>query len=153
MKRRKQNSDNKYSYDPLTGVITYKTSSGNMKAGKIAGHTRDDGYIIIGQVYAHVLAWRIYYGKWPPDNMEVDHLNRIRSDNRIENLVLKTRILNRHNRDDADQYGRYVWHKNDKYRNKRYTVRINGISLGYFETNDMAIYARDMYLQSKEIEL
>lgn len=153
MRRFKQNPEEKYLYNPDTGIITYKISIGSMKQGKIAGHTREDGYVIIGQVYAHILAWRLYYGKWPPKNLEIDHKNRVRDDNRISNLVLLNRVGNRNNRDDADQYGRYIWYKSDGPRLKRFNVRISGKSVGFFETNDMAIYARDMYLQSKEIVL
>jgi hypothetical protein len=33
---------------------------------------------------AHRVAWAIYYGKWP--EKQIDHINHIKSDNRINNL-------------------------------------------------------------------
>jgi hypothetical protein len=35
-------------------------------------------------IYAHRLAWVLTHGKWPDD--QIDHINRVRHDNRISNL-------------------------------------------------------------------
>lgn len=57
-------------------------------SGKIAGRTSCYGYIQIGlnkRIYfAHRLVWLWHYGVWP--NGPLDHINRNRRDNRIENL-------------------------------------------------------------------
>jgi len=77
-----------FDYNPDNGLLTRKVStSNNVKVGDIAGCRRNDGYILINingtVVYAHRLAWTIYYGVNP---MHIDHINMIKSDNRISNL-------------------------------------------------------------------
>jgi len=57
------------------------------------------GYWYIGvggkQYPAHRLAWFYVHGKWP--NGDIDHINRIRDDNRIVNLRDTTTSKNLHN--------------------------------------------------------
>lgn len=71
-------------YNPETGVFTWIATR---RMGRVAGTTSRLGYIMIlidGMGYiSHRLAWMYMYGYWP---LEIDHLNRIRNDNRIENL-------------------------------------------------------------------
>ena len=87
------------SYDRDTGLFTWLVDCGSNKVkGKIAGAEKE-GYITIHidsqQYRAHILAWIYVYG-YTPD--ELDHENRIKSDNRIKNLRLTTRVLNAQNR-------------------------------------------------------
>ena len=42
------------------------------------------GQIFKKQHKAHRIAWALYYGVWPSNN--IDHINGVRDDNRIENL-------------------------------------------------------------------
>lgn len=79
-----------FSYNPLTGKITRndrKNSNGSLDK---------DGYLIIKikgkQFKAHRLAFLLYYGYFP--KKEIDHINRIRTDNRILNLREVTRLEN-----------------------------------------------------------
>jgi hypothetical protein len=62
---------------------------------KLAGFRKANGYIAIGirgkEYFAHRLAWFYVRGVWP---IEIDHINRIRNDNRIINLRLCTRSQN-----------------------------------------------------------
>lgn len=58
-------------------------------AEKLAFTARQSGGYACGAVnkvvmQAHVVAWAIYYGEWPEG--EIDHINGIRTDNRICNL-------------------------------------------------------------------
>jgi hypothetical protein len=79
------------SYDKDTGVFIWikkiNPRSGKVKVGNIAGGL-SNGYRVIkinnNNYCAHRLAWLYIYGKWPKN--EIDHINGIRSDNRIENL-------------------------------------------------------------------
>lgn len=77
-------------YNPYTGDFYWRwvDNSGTAKAGDRAGTlSRRDGHITIkiyGKRYlAHYLAWFYVYGDFPK---KVVHLNRLRADNRIENL-------------------------------------------------------------------
>jgi len=75
-------------YDCDTGLLRWRISpASNVSVGAIAGHN-DSGYRKIrykGRGYrAHRLAWLIYYGTWPRD--QIDHINGVKDDNRIVNL-------------------------------------------------------------------
>ena len=109
-------------YDPATGKLTWLVAHQKVKIGDEAGHLRDDGYVDIsikGTLFlAHRVIWCLVYGYWPEH--EVDHLNRIRDDNRIENLEHKTQSCNLRNgsvrRDSKTGIpGVHYSHKLDKY--------------------------------------
>lgn len=92
-------------YDPDTGLFTWRAPLSNVvRVGQVAG-TRDScGYIAIGvdgrRCLAHRLAWLHYYGEhappWP--QCQIDHINRIKTDNRIANLRLVSPSGNKQNR-------------------------------------------------------
>ena len=87
-------------YDPESGEFTWRKSQGSVKAGSMAGFIHNTkGYVnikIFRRLYlGHRLAWFYTYGKWPVT--EVDHINRIRSDNRIANLREASTNQNKHN--------------------------------------------------------
>lgn len=78
-----------WSYDPGTGKITWKVARGTrIKAGDIAGCINKTGYCAIVHSFkgykAHRLAWLLSYGVWPSG--VIDHINGIKSDNRLQNL-------------------------------------------------------------------
>lgn len=77
------------SYDPETGEFRWLLRKGwERGAGRVAGSKKRRGYVdigILGTVYqAHRLAWLHYHGEWP--KQQIDHINRVRDDNRIVNL-------------------------------------------------------------------
>ena len=81
-----------YSYDPITGIIIGKR-------GLPVGHLNPSGYLQVtfgGKCFqAHRLAWRLHTGEWPSD--EIDHINRIKDDNRWANLRAANRYINTQN--------------------------------------------------------
>ena len=87
----------RFHYNELTGEFTRKVSMNTAHpVGGIAGTVTNTGYVAIGingRYYkAHRLAWLYVHGEWP--SSEVDHLNRVKTDNSINNLEPKTRSGN-----------------------------------------------------------
>ena len=86
-------------YDESTGVFRWAVSRGAVKQGETTGYQRKDGYMsirIFGRNYpAHRLAWLHVTGQWPTG--QIDHINRVRSDNRWDNLRDCTASQNRQN--------------------------------------------------------
>lgn len=68
-------------------------------AGKEAFTALRQGYrvgAILGVIFvAHRVAWAIYHGVWPPE--QIDHVNGIRDDNRLLNLRAVPNVLNHRN--------------------------------------------------------
>ncbi|MBU4609190.1 HNH endonuclease [Achromobacter sp. GG226] len=76
-------------YDQNSGAFHWKARAGVHRTGRIAGSLcRKDGYVIISidrtKRPAHRLAWAYVYGEWP--KRLIDHINGVRTDNRIANL-------------------------------------------------------------------
>lgn len=87
-------------YDQETGVFVWKQSRGGTAvAGSVAGGIQLNGYRYIPfkgkPTGAHRLAWLYTYGEMPSG--DVDHINRDRDDNRIDNLRCATRSENMRN--------------------------------------------------------
>lgn len=86
-------------YEPDTGIFRWHIPRKRCVVGEIAGCLRQNGSWQIrldGHLYrAHRLAWLYMTGKWPVD--EIDHKNRISSDNRWDNLREATRLQNQVN--------------------------------------------------------
>lgn len=85
------------SYNPETGLMTWKVNTGRQKKiGKIAGTNKKGDYSRVsigGKTYlSHRIIWALHYGIWP-SNL-VDHINGEQSDNRISNLREATNLQN-----------------------------------------------------------
>lgn len=87
------------SYNADTGVFLNKVARRRALIGAVSGRINRDGYRQIqidGRIYsAHRLAWLYVHGSWPGGF--IDHINRLRSDNRLENLRLASRAENNQN--------------------------------------------------------
>ena len=88
-------------YDKETGKFTWRITRCHLaKAGQEAGAPDFYGYIAItvngSRCKAHRLAWFYVHGAWPAN--DIDHINQIKSDNRISNLREATRSENFQNR-------------------------------------------------------
>lgn len=80
-------------------------------AGKPAlAHKGSDGYlkgrVDRVEVKAHRVVWACFHGKWP--KFQIDHINRIKTDNRIENLRDVRPSENCRNR-SATSVRPYIW--------------------------------------------
>jgi phage terminase large subunit-like protein len=86
-------------YNPETGILTAKVSRKTAKAGEPVGNLNKLGYWVLKfngtQYLQHRVAWYLHYGKDP--EMDIDHMNGDRTDNRITNLRLATRQTNNQN--------------------------------------------------------
>lgn len=96
----KNELDEILNFNSISGVFTWKGDrSQRVKAGSIAGTRNGQGYVEIkihGKSFqAHRLAWIISTGIAPLE--QIDHINRIRTDNRIANLREASRSENLQN--------------------------------------------------------
>lgn len=81
------------SYNPITGLVHRKCDIGKRhKAGELVGSDAQ-GWLrmcINGEYYLlHRIVWYMHTGN-DPYPYEIDHINRVRTDNRIDNLRLVT---------------------------------------------------------------
>jgi len=127
-------------YNPETGIFTNKTNRNSAKKGESAGAKHHTGYIRIGvsgiKYSAHRLAWFYIYKKWPSD--EIDHINRNRADNRINNLREATaheNTLNTVRRAEKTSNTKgIIWNK----IKQEWMAYYNGKYLGYTKTIEEA---------------
>lgn len=137
-------------YDPATGRFTWLVNrAGTARAGSLAGSADAQGYHVIrvdGELYkAHRLALLISRGSWPAD--EVDHVNGIRNDNRMQNLREVTKQQNAQNRVLPPRHNRsgvagVHWFARDSKWLARITVCGKRRSLGLYTSFDAAVAAR-----------
>lgn len=106
------------------------------------GSLDKDGYLIIKiktrQYKTHRLVYAYFNGKFPAH--EIDHINRIRTDNRIENLRDATREVNTNNvikriNKDTGVIGIYL-DKATKGLKKKYTFRYKGRPYRFYTLED-----------------
>lgn len=104
-------------YDPETGVFQWRKPRAQAIGKSEAGTINASGYRIMnvaGKLYrAHRLAWLYVYGEMP-DGM-IDHINGVRSDNRIANLRLadngKNQMNAKRRSDNKSGYRGVSWHR------------------------------------------
>lgn len=125
-------------YDPETGIFKRLIFSKFTKYGDRADIPHHQGYRQVSfnkrAFMAHRLAWFYMTGEWPEKELQVDHINRVRDDNRWCNLRLATASQNRHNS---------TIHKNNLLGIKGVYIAPNGkfrvmIGLGTFNTLEEA---------------
>lgn len=139
-------------YDCITGIFTrcgLHKQDRKSKIGTTIGSLEKTGYLVIrvcGNLYkAHRLAWLYMTGEWP--SKEIDHINRIKTDNKWENLRVAT---------DKDQQGNYnirkdnksgfrgvSFHKRDKVWQATLQTKSDQKFIGNFKTKEEARRAYD----------
>lgn len=87
-----------FTYDHATGNLIRKVSKANQPAGAVAGSVNARGHVNVqvdgGLCAAHRIVFLMVHG-WLP--VEIDHINRIKTDNRVENLRPATSSQNKGN--------------------------------------------------------
>lgn len=155
MKEREQNGPSAarvrelLDYSAETGIFRWRIdATSRSKKGALAGH-ESLGYLAIiidGEKFlAHRVAWLYVHGEWPSEF--IDHINRNKTDNRMENLRTATKRDNESNKPatSRNSTGYKGVHWRGDAKKYRAVIRENGKrkSLGYFETAEEAARAYD----------
>lgn len=139
-------------YEPSTGLLYMKVRVKGRKRphGEPIGTVGKLGYVqvtLMGTQYkAHRVAWFLYYGKWP--DQQIDHINGVKDDNRIENLRCGDSV-NQHNRSmPTGVSGLTGAHWCERKRKYKSSIRVDGVNkhLGYFRCPTAAHLA---YMEEK----
>ena len=137
-------------YDQETGIFTWlKSINAKYKVGEIAGHYAN-GYIVItinkNNYKAHRLAWLYVYGYMP--TKQIDHINRVRDNNKISNLRLVTNQENQFNsslrKDNTSGVKGVSWHEKSKKWLASIRVDKKKTYIGIYETLELAKNAIDL---------
>jgi len=147
-------------YDKTTGVLTHRFRArkhfkterafntwNTRYSNKQAGNVNKTGYLRVGvfdvKYWAHRIIWLLVHGEIPKN---IDHINGVRSDNRLDNLRSVTHKENHKNqvipRSNTSGAMGVSWHKRDKKWYAR--IKVNGKEkyLGLFSDKNEAIKAR-----------
>jgi len=135
-------------YDPEIGRFFWIAARKKTTVGKMAGCIKKDAYrcIRIGgrDFLEHRLVWLHVNGEMPND--QIDHVNHIRDDNRIENLRAVSNQENGRNRSKSKNNTSGVtgvsWHKGVNKWQAQINVGGKHKHLEYFEHYFEAICAR-----------
>lgn len=139
-------------YDAETGLLFWTVPKKGRDLTKAAGSNDGQGYVQICSTddtgkrwnfLAHIIAWRLYYGYWPAQ--QIDHCNRCRNDNRISNLRLVTHQENHMNQGVAKS--NKLGYQNISMNRNSYLVQVmlhgKFITQKYFRSLHEAIAHRD----------
>lgn len=125
-----------FSYDPDTGLIQRTDRKNSL------GSYDKNGYLILKikgkQFKAHRIAWFLYYGIFP--KKVIDHINRIKNDNRISNLRDVSMLVNANNIDrktNSDTGYKGIYFDKTKGLKKNFAFSFNNKVYRY-ETAELA---------------
>jgi hypothetical protein len=131
-----------YTYNDETGKV-FGVFGKEIKGKHIEGYIKINFKEPYFNLLGHHFAWYMTYGNVDFD--ELDHINRIKDDNKISNLRIVTSQQNKFNRNNTKGF---YWHKKaNKWQSQ---IRLNNKNkyLGLFNTEEEA---ENAYLQAKEI--
>ncbi len=142
------------SYDKDTGVVQWLVDRQSTRAGDAAGWTNTHGYLCVSinnkEYRLHRIAWYLANGSFP--SKTIDHINGIKTDNRLCNLRDVSQRVNNTNK-SFHRSGRLVgaWMAKDRTRKVwRSAIGVSGKRkfLGGYETEREAHDAYMSELQS-----
>jgi hypothetical protein len=124
-----------FEYNNTTGRLVALSNSKRRKVGDLIGNRNERGYLVAsvdGKNYrVHRLVFLYHFGYMPE---QIDHINGVRDDNRIENLREATSIQNSYNRKPLAQSGKkgVYWHKQSQKWVASIWINKKNIHLGSF---------------------
>jgi hypothetical protein len=134
-----------FAYDEITGDLSWhKRPANNVKVGVPIRAKNTSGYYHAGfrrKVYVvHRLVWMMLYDEWP--DLEIDHANCDKTDNRRENLRLATKGQNLSNVFKrgglTSKYKGVCWKKSNKCWTAQVSHQGGVIWLGHFNFEEDA---------------
>ncbi|ENJ4715002.1 TPA: HNH endonuclease [Enterobacter kobei] len=138
-------------FEVLGSDLIAKISRGCVKSGSVCGYKRKDGYIRVkvdgALVMAHRIVWKMFNGDEPDF---IDHINGVRSDNRIENLRSATKSINKINESlRSNSQSGFIgvsWHTpTDSRKTSKWVAKIalagKHHHIGYFHDLKLAVLA------------
>lgn len=136
-------------YENATGHLIWKKNvGGRYRKGLRAGRVAKTGYREVG-LYGHLylehrIVWLIFNRSFPSN--QIDHINRIKTDNRIENLRVCNTSENHQNmhapRTNTSGVVGVVWSKHSSKWQAQIGLKGKTIYLGLFDTIAEAAKAR-----------
>lgn len=143
-------------YDKEKGGLIWSCNLGfKIKEGDSVGFLTEKGYVRFGlqgkQYMVHRVVWCLHFGDMP--NLQIDHKDRDKTNNRIENLRVVSNSENAQNHIKVrknNKSSKFLGVSFDKNMKKfRATIVLNGKQelIGYFEDEKEA---SDAYLKRKK---
>lgn len=135
-----------FTYDPLSGELRWAQKRGGpISVGDLAGSIDGNGHRTVscqGKTYpsTHII-WAIVHGRWP--TAQIDHRNRQRSDDRLDNLREATTFQNASNRSFKTGTKGVSYHRGSGKFHARIVSKNRLHFLGSFDDEEAAARAYD----------
>ena len=85
-----------FRYEPETGKLIRRKGVKRSAAGTVVGSLMASGHVYVSvdyqKCYVHRVVWKMVHGEDP--EVEIDHINGVKDDNRLSNLRLADRSQN-----------------------------------------------------------
>lgn len=139
-----------FSYDESSpsGLVWKKLAHtrAKKKVGEVAGCWKGVWEVRVkGQGWkAHRVVWALHHGD--PGELEIDHIDRDPSNNRIENLRLATRQQNGWNRGKGRR-GKHSQHKGVTFHKGRWRMKAQGVDKSFQTETEAALFYNELVLK------